>query len=1442
MSVFYFKTRVICLMLIISIIFSFIPFISYGSELTDEETKTGISRYTVLVIDVSGSMRGTPMTTLKSAANKFCDDILKADGDNYVAIVEYATSASILSNFTDDNEKLKSIINSLNANGGTNINLGLQFADNLLRKIPKDNNVVKNILLFSDGLPGTGSISNDGPYNFLDYNGYRYANATYNTAESLKDNGYSLYTLGFFHGLTGNTLNFARRFMDDLQNEGYYDVTNVEELEFVFGEIMDKITKITGIFKCNGVLDGKDSEATFYYSDEYFFDRSYDRNNSLATMSLCLAMSSFASNDTSIPYSNKSINARNLLEQIGFSNFRTNDYYEEKPQTDSIGVVAANKKIEVDGKEYTLLAVSFRGGGYESEWAGNFKLGEKGYHDGFTLARNEALRFIRKYIRDHDITGDIKLWIAGYSRAAATTNLVSGEINNIINRGGSLGNNTRLKDINLYAYCFATPRGTLNNLGYQNIHNTIHPGDAVPKVAPIEFGFMRFGQFEFIPTATSSSNYNVKLNKMLNMYEKLDGVTRITPKEAKEMSEEITEKLYLIEDFQMKKVLDVDWNWFETEFEFFADDTENNTDQADFLDNFINRISENVFKSRSNYVDKFQVGIRTAFSLNSENSDFFKVFLTKIDFGELFKEYGKLMFGKPEKKIEKYINETLEELDIDSYKSEEIKKMAENIGDALIPILKEGLSMPNYTTTLICNFDVIGSNHYPELYLAWMQSVDSNYTTNVSRDFVIGSTRIIRINCPIDVEVYDSDNNLVASIIDDIPQEIAESSIVSSINEDGEKLVYLPADEDYSAKLIATDSGEMSASINEYSYHTGSNLRILNYYDINVEEDDVFTVAVPAFDVDDVSDAIVNGSKVKYLLADTDGNTIASDVSIMGEEAQNARFDINVYVEEDYGFVLGSGRRSLGDYARITAIPTDGYEFEGWYVNDEKISSEAEYRFRIEEDLDIFARFAPNDFFTQNVYVEVKTDKSKYAIGDTVKIEETISNMDSDEAIEDFKLMTVIFDELGIRRWESNKSDLSLLQADSIVVNDKWSTENAKLGEYKVVTAAYREEDESRVFVSNETSFEIVESTPPPQGGGRIVTPQPQETAQPQKNVEESETVEEIPATIPKDISVFVSTDKRAYTENEVITYKIKYYNLMDSPTGKFELFAKVPSYTEVIEADGGIVEGDAIKWQISALNKKESGEITYKVKVNEIPKSEIKIKNTFEIKDDKLINPKNTISNIEVMVRTGRHGDITHKSYINGYPDQSFKPDKNITRGEAAAILSKIMELPIQSDIEKAEYKDVDSSHWAAGHIEAVTSANIFTGYEDGTFRPDNTISRAELCVVVFKYLNLDEKDAIKESFTDTKGHWALNFIEEISRNKIIRGYEDGSFKPNGKVTRAEAIVMINKMLYRGSLKVDENTFIDLEKDHWAFEHVEDAARNHKFTVDKQGNKVLVE
>jgi len=81
----------------------------------------------------------------------------------------------------------------------------------------------------------------------------------------------------------------------------------------------------------------------------------------------------------------------------------------------------------------------------------------------------------------------------------------------------------------------------------------------------------------------------------------------------------------------------------------------------------------------------------------------------------------------------------------------------------------------------------------------------------------------------------------------------------------------------------------------------------------------------------------------------------------------------------------------LGDYAEITAVLYQGYEFEGWYVEGKKISSEANYRFRPEKDMDIYAKFMPNDIFTQNVKVKVKTDKNKYAVGETVKVDGIIT-------------------------------------------------------------------------------------------------------------------------------------------------------------------------------------------------------------------------------------------------------------------------------------------------------------------------------------------------------------------------------------------------------------------------------------------------------------------
>lgn len=364
-------------------------------------------RDTVLILDDSGSMEGEPMDKLIDSAEKFCESVLGASGTNRVAIITYSTSAELKSDFTNSLPSLQNAIRDMDEYGMTNIYDALKIANDLLSKSSAD---VKNIVLMSDGLPNEGARVNSGRYGYSDYNGYDYANAVYNQATSYHSD-YFIYTLGFFHNIYGDTKAFASRFMEDLQNAGYYEVNDVEDLEFTFGEIAEDITetKVTGTFKYpNGA---KDYSATYYYADEYFYNSAMEYNQSLSTMSLCLAMSAFGSGEVSA-YENKSVNVKNLLEELMFTDFETTKSFTEKPTADSIAAAIGHKKVKDKNDDvYTLLAVAVRGGGYEQEWASNFTIGSKGNHNGFSDAANQVIDFIKNYISEHEIEGDIKLWI-----------------------------------------------------------------------------------------------------------------------------------------------------------------------------------------------------------------------------------------------------------------------------------------------------------------------------------------------------------------------------------------------------------------------------------------------------------------------------------------------------------------------------------------------------------------------------------------------------------------------------------------------------------------------------------------------------------------------------------------------------------------------------------------------------------------------------------------------------------------------------------------------------------------------------------------------------------------------------------------------------------------------------------------------------------------------
>lgn len=200
----------------------------------------GGRREVVLVLDSSGSMYNTPIVTMKKAAIKFCENMLDAEGYNKIAIVSYSSSVNKTLQFTSDIDDIKSFVNSMYASGGTNIADGLERAKYLL----DNSNTVgkKNIILLTDGLPENGYTSNSGRYDSMgpSYSS-KYGNYLYDYFQNNLKNNYNVYTLGFFHSLSGSNLNYAQTLLKDIQNQGYYEVTDPDKLVFTFGGMASDI-------------------------------------------------------------------------------------------------------------------------------------------------------------------------------------------------------------------------------------------------------------------------------------------------------------------------------------------------------------------------------------------------------------------------------------------------------------------------------------------------------------------------------------------------------------------------------------------------------------------------------------------------------------------------------------------------------------------------------------------------------------------------------------------------------------------------------------------------------------------------------------------------------------------------------------------------------------------------------------------------------------------------------------------------------------------------------------------------------------------------------------------------------------------------------------------------------------------------------------------------
>ena len=211
--------------------------------------------------------------------------------------------------------------------------------------------------------------------------------------------------------------------------------------------------------------------------------------------------------------------------------------------------------------------------------------------------------------------------------------------------------------------------------------------------------------------------------------------------------------------------------------------------------------------------------------------------------------------------------------------------------------------------------------------------------------------------------------------------------------------------------------------------------------------------------------------------------------------------------------------------------------------------------------------------------------------------------------------------------------------------------------------------------------------------------------------------------------------------------------------------------------------------------------------------------------------------------VPTGLNGD-DHFAYIVGYPNGNVEPNGNITRAEVATIFFRLLteEVRTANSTQSNSLSDVTRGQWFNHAVSTLSSMGIVKGHNDGTFAPNAPITRAEFAAIAARF---DDKNTDTSSkFTDIASHWAKNEIGIAANKGWINGYPDGTFRPNQYITRAEAMMLVNRVLNR--LPENSSDLLDSmikwpdnsDASAWYYLAVQEATNSHAYSDKSKGDK----
>lgn len=631
------------------------------------------------------------------------------------------------------------------------------------------------------------------------------------------------------------------------------------------------------------------TEYPYTYDDNWFLGDSTNYNHELAKMSLKAAIAAYGtgSNEDGSEYIQEL-----MSDKLGFSNL---DVYYPEPKRNSIGYAIGSKKIPSENGEGTqsLILVAIRGGKYGAEWGGNFTIGTGGLsdglagdiHEGFSRAAEQVENGLESYIKwqkeDGELSDDCIVWVVGYSRAAATANLLAKRLDD--------GNIEGLGRDNVFAYCFECPQNSraknLTSEKYNNIMNIVNPLDFVTMVAMDEWKYGRYGQTFYLPYEEGVDGYNDLKLQMIQEYINII-------KSGKEGGDAFaaTEQVPGQKDMTMGAM-----NWLADEFgspEEYA---------ALYQESLVE------------IIEAFQTGEWKPISSTAAAT----LLLIKLSF--MLKDALELP-KEPKDLVDKLIG--LED-DVNAIMTAEL---------FLFGLNERGSFKETHITY----------SHYPELCLAWMELLAADEVVFVDKKY-----RKVFVNCPVDVEVYDSDNVLVGHVIDKVVQEI-EGGVSIYIDDNEQIVVSLPMAEGYRINTTATGSGTVTYTVSEHNIDTNNSERVVSYPLVEIEEGDVLVGTIENLDETDVAEYNLTHNETE----------LSASIDQSGEKVKE--YTVSCIIDGN-GKVSGGGKAVSGEYRKLIATPEENAEFLGWYNGDKLISTELEYRFCVLENVELTAKFTKTE-------------------------------------------------------------------------------------------------------------------------------------------------------------------------------------------------------------------------------------------------------------------------------------------------------------------------------------------------------------------------------------------------------------------------------------------------------------------------------------------------